>query len=157
MIIDDLLKYSVQEVLNNERLLSDFKDLYKSQHGVYPTCSACAIANEFRSLLGTQNKLIIMAKEFIYRSPKGDILTFVNADGKRVRCYDTNLNIDFVQGFLTLNQHTTQEVIDERKLLFKQLPILKEEIQDAEVANLQSTENNTEAKPVKKRASRKKK
>lgn len=155
MIIDDLLKYSVQEVLNNERLLSDFKDLYKSQHGVYPTCSACAIANEFRSLLEAQNSIKM---EYKYKSPKGDILTFLNENGKRVRCYDTNLNIDFVQGFLTLNQHTTQEVIDERKLLFKQLPILKEEIQDAEVANLQPTENNTqEAKPVKKRASRKKK
>ena len=159
MTIEQLSQYTINEVLNDQRLLIAFKTLYKDKHGTIPTCSACAIANEFRSLLEAQNSIKIDKMEYKYKSPKGDILTFLNENGKRVRCYDTNLNIDFVQGFLTANAHTTQEVIEERKLLFKQLPSdIKEEIQDAEVANMQPIENNTEAKPVtKKRASRKKK
>lgn len=155
MTIQDLLKYSIQEVLNDKRLLSEFRELYHSQHGVYPTCSSCAIANEFRALLESQNKLTYNQMEYKYKSPKGEILTFVNADGKKVRCYDTNLNDEFVKGFLTSNQFTTDEEIEFRKSLFKVLPTIKEE--KKEVTTEVTEENIEVVEPKTKRASRKKK
>jgi len=135
MTIQDLIKYSIQEVLSNQHLLSEFKDLYKSIHGVYPTCSSCAIASEIRALLESQNKTTI---------------------GKKVRCYDTNLNDEFVKGFLTPTQYTTDEEIELRKSLFKILPTIKDEKKEV---TTEVTEENIEVKvePKTKRASRKKK
>jgi hypothetical protein len=155
MTIQDLLKYSIQEVLNDKHLLSEFKDLYKSQHGVYPTCSSCAIASEIRTLLESQNKTTINQMDYKFKSPKGEILTFVNVDGKKVRCYDTNLNDDFVKGFLTINDFTTDEEIEFRKSLFKVLPTLQEEIK--EVTTVVTEENIEVVVEPKKRASKKKK
>lgn len=135
--------------------MSEFKDLYKSQHGVYPTCSSCAIANEFRALLESQNKLTYNQMDYKYRAPKGEILTFTNENGKKVRCYDTNLNDEFVKGFLTSNQFTTDEEIEFRKSLFKVLPTIKEEKIETEL----SVEENIEVKvePVKKKTTSRKK
>ena len=156
MTIQDLIKYSIQEVLSNQHLLSEFKDLYKSIHGVYPTCSSCAIASEIRALLESQNKTTINQMDYKFKSPKGEILTFVNANGKKVRCYDTNLNDEFVKGFLTSNQFTTDEEIEFRKSLFKVLPTIKEEKKEV---TTEVTEENIEVvvEPKTKRASRKKK
>jgi len=156
MTIQDLIKYSIQEVLSNQHLLSEFKDLYKSIHGVYPTCSSCAIASEIRALLESQNKTTINQMDYKFKSPKGEILTFTNENGKKVRCYDTNLNDEFVKGFLTPTQYTTDEEIELRKSLFKILPTIKDEKKEV---TTEVTEENIEVKvePKTKRASRKKK
>lgn len=155
MTIEELSQYTINEVLNNQHLLLHFRELYKNNHGTYPTCTSCAIANEFRSLIESQNKLLIMSKEFIYKSPKGEILTYINKDGKRIRCYDTNLNIDFVAGFLAVNKYNTVEEIEIRKSLFKILPTLQEE----KIETVKPVEENIEVvvEPKTKRASRKKK
>lgn len=155
MTIEELSQYTINEVLNNQHLLLHFRELYKNKHGVTPTCTSCAIANEFRSLIESQNKLTYNQMDYKFRAPKGEILTFTNENGKKVRCYDTNLNDEFVKGFLTSNQFTTEEEIETRKSLFKVLPTIKEEKKEV---TTEVTEENIEVKvEPKKRASRKKK
>ncbi|MGV0964762.1 hypothetical protein [Empedobacter falsenii] len=164
MTIEELSQYTINEVLNNQHLINVFKDLYKSKHGVTPTCTSCAIANEFRKLIESQNKLVIMSKEFIYKSPKGEILTYINKDGKRIRCYDTNLNIDFVTGYLSVNKYNTIEEVESRKALFKTLPVItsnevkQDVIKEENIETVNPVEENIEVvKPVKKKTTSRKK
>lgn len=166
MSIEELSQYSISEVLNNERLFLSFKALYKEIHGVYPTCASCAVANEFRKLLTSQQKLTFKGMEYKFRSPKGAILTFTNDKGKVVRRYDTDLNDEFVMGYLTPNKYQSEEVIEERKKQFKTLVLPQlteltettEEVKEAVTAEQNIVETPVvEEKPKKKRAPRKKK
>lgn len=154
MTLNELSQYNINEMLNNEHLIFHFKEIYKASYGVYPTCTSCAIANEFRKLIESETKININQMEYKYRAPKGEILTYINADGKRVRCYDTNLNDEFVRGFLTVSKFADKEEIDKRKSLFKVLPIIEETIEA-----VKSVEENIEVKvePLKKKPTSKRK
>lgn len=96
-----------------------------------------------------------MENTFKYKS-QGEILTYTNDKGKKIRIYDTNLTEEFVQGYLTPNKFTSAEEIEDRKKNFKKLPDF--------ITNPTSPEETTEVtetpqpikKPSKKRASKKK-
>ena len=81
-----------------------------------------------------------------------------------IRCYDTNLNIDFVTGYLSVNKYNTIEEVESRKALFKTLPVItsNEVKQDAfkeeKIETVNPVEENIEVvKPVKKKTTSRKK
>lgn len=69
---------------------------------------------------------------------KVEILTF-EKDGNKIRCYDNNLNDEFVRGFLT---YGTDAELKERRKLFAVLPKLEE---------TQTEEEQETSKTIKKR------
>lgn len=124
MTLEELSKYDINQILSNGDLLYTFKELYKKMYGKYPDCTSCAISSEFRKLFIINEE---MEKTFIYKT-KGEIISYINPRGRKVRSYDSELSEEFVIGYLTPNKYTSAEEIEVRMKEFKKLPSFIDEV-----------------------------
>lgn len=115
----DLNQYSVNEILNNENLILQFKEQYFKLHGFYPSCTSCSIVSELRTIY---NQIETMNQNFKLKKIQGIILTYFVKDGGKIRRYDNALTNEFVEAFLTVDEFNTIEMVEARKQLFKVLP-----------------------------------
>ena len=140
MTIEELMKYDINEVLSNQDLLYQFKSLYKEKYGVEPSCTSCSITSEFRKLFIIKENM--QEKTFKYKQ-KGEIISYTNNNGRKIRSYDNELSEEFVIGYLSINNYTLQEEVDERMKEFKILPeflqlpsdLTKNLVSDEEIGN----------------------
>lgn len=131
MTANEFIQLNSDKVRRDSSLMLFYIDLFYKTFDYKPNCAGCTFNSDFyklkRALSKEKNVNLslnkkVMEKTFKLKKVTNTILSF-KKDKVTHRLYDTNLNEDFVVGYLT---NGTEEEIAERKKLFSKLPKLEE-------------------------------
>lgn len=131
MTANEFIQLNSDKVRRDSSLMLFYIDLFFETFGYRPNCAGCTFNSDFYKLKSALSKeknvnlslnKKVMQNTFKLKKVTNTILSF-KKDKVTHRLYDTNLNENFVIGYLT---NGTEEEIAERKKLFSKLPELEE-------------------------------
>lgn len=155
MTYGELISLNSGRVRNESNLTNYFMNAYNNIFGNFPSCTGCAINNEFNKLIQQvktkgiqqdeieikQNNITMVdeSKTFVL-SPNTDdyMLVYTDKDKRDRRKFLTRLTDEYVVAYLT---NGTTEEIEERKKKFKVLPLALREKAEKQVLKTKEKKN----------------